>query len=675
MFFQGIQQDFKLALLPPVVCALFRLAFILVYREKKTPFGEWRKWYHCFRYGFWWGMDFNAYVFLFGLVLVSLPGAFLPAYYAVGDTVRMIGVSVYLAVLYTAFWGKMIFYYHFRDIYNETMLLGRNADKSNLADIFFRQNHGGWILLSFVPYLALCVLFEKALLGLPVLPLPQLGSDVLQYGMQAGIFVGAILLFYYCRYGGALNHANKPEWDEIPVVTKEDIFMAKATLDDLVAIELVWKRQVKELLRHTDEEARVTMASVMPAAWQGSPVEAFRRKAKGAKIGKPSHIFYIFGESYAQAPFDPTFRMLNLMEHGSRWRDDPKTFSIQHFLSAGLISQPSLVSVLSGIYDADLELNEREAFWHGTVPSSLPIQLRKLGYRTVFWYGGPLNWSSLLHFIPALGFDEAMDGFEICPKGSPRTWLGVYDHIFLEEAARRIPEMGAGEPALHFLYTTSIHGPYRIPVEKYGYDVERVMPDAPENVKRDKALQRKLGCIWYSDKAIMDFVHRMKELYPDSLFVLTGDHATALIPFDYDVIPRREPTVRERICTSFSIHHRDLTPELFAGNTIGGHMNILPTLMELIAPAGHEYLSLFPSLLEPLDHIVTPYHWLTRDAIGIYRDEIEQELVITPKELPVHTGRKRFQDEQQAWMELSGWIARHPELLQPTNYTSITHSK
>ena len=88
LFFDGIQRDLQIAILPPVLCALFRLLFIEIYRAKKSPLGEWRMWYHCFRYGFWWGMDLNAYFFLLLVLLVSLPGAFLPFYYSVGDTIR-----------------------------------------------------------------------------------------------------------------------------------------------------------------------------------------------------------------------------------------------------------------------------------------------------------------------------------------------------------------------------------------------------------------------------------------------------------------------------------------------------------------------------------------------------------------------------------------------------------
>ena len=156
LFFDGIQQDLQIAILPPVLCALFRLIFIEVYRPKKNPFGEWRKWLACFRYGFWWGMDFNAYVFLLLVIFVSLPGAFLPTYFAVGDTIRQAAVTIYAVVLYTAFLGKMIFYYHYHDIYNSTLWLGKKAEKHNLLDIFFHQNHGVLLILSYIPYTLLC---------------------------------------------------------------------------------------------------------------------------------------------------------------------------------------------------------------------------------------------------------------------------------------------------------------------------------------------------------------------------------------------------------------------------------------------------------------------------------------------------------------------------------------
>lgn len=109
LFWQGMQQDFKLMLVAPLVCAIFRLVFIWIYGPKKTPKGEWRKWFECFRYGFWWGLDFNAYVFLYAMVLVSLPGAFIPVYYELGDTVRLVGGAHISSGVVHGVYGKIDF--------------------------------------------------------------------------------------------------------------------------------------------------------------------------------------------------------------------------------------------------------------------------------------------------------------------------------------------------------------------------------------------------------------------------------------------------------------------------------------------------------------------------------------------------------------------------------------
>ncbi len=666
LFFAGMQQDFKLAVLPPILCALFRLAFILVYGPKKSPVGEWRKWYHCFRYGFWWGMDFNAYAFLIPMLLVSLPGAFLPSYFAVGDTVRLGMMLLYAAGLYTAFMGKLIFYYHFHDTFNHMVKLGRHADKKNFADIFFHQNHGAWILLGYFPYLVLCLWAGRGLLAIPSVPYITLDSELLQYGLNTAVFVLAVLMFYWFRYGGYLSHRMKPEWDEVPRIVKDDMFLAKATLDDLVALKLAWKHPVSEALMHDDETAWPLMKPVLPvgAEMGGDPMELFHREAKGARIRPPEHIFFLFGEGHAQAPFDPIFANLNLMEASLRFRADPHTIAIQNFLSAGMISQPSLVSVILGIYDADMELNENKDFWMGTVRTSLPLQLKRLGYRTEFWYGGGLNWSSLDHFIPAAGFDAWHGGFDICAPDAPRTWLGVYDHLFLEAAAERIRKDDSGQPVFHFLYTTSNHGPYHMPMTELGFDMDRVMPGTPEVLRTDKMTWRKLGGCWYCDQALVHFIDEMREAYPDSMFIVTGDHSVGLVPLEHGIIERREPSLREHILTSFAIHHPDLEPEHFAGNTIGCHMNILPTLIELIAPKGFAYDAMFPSLTEPVDHVVTPYCWMTREKLGDYRSQVAQPLTVSAKALPFERDTVRFAEERDAFCELTGWMVRHPELLK-----------
>ena len=665
LFWQGVQQDFKLMLAAPIVCAVFRLIFILACRPKKTPWGEWRKWIECFRYGFWWGMDFNAYVFLYSMVLVSLPGAFIPAYYTMGDTVRLAGGGIYLAVLYTAFMGKMIFYCHFHDVFNAALKLGRKADKKNLADIFFRQNHGAWILLGYIPYFILCSMAISALLSIPSIPYARLDSMTLQYAMNTLVFAGTILVFYWLRYGGTLNHRKKPEWDDVPPLVKNDLFMGKAAMDDLIALELALSQPVSEALRHNDAEAEAVMRPLVAAEGfvQGNPLLCFKRQACGAKITRPKHIFFLLGESHAQAGFDSLYENMNLMSASKKFRSLKGTVAINNFLPGGMRSRPSLVSLMAGIYDADMELNENKNFWYGNIPTSLPLQLKKLGYRTEFWYGGALNHGSMEHFAPAIGFDACHPGPDFCGENAPHTWLGIYDHIFLEKAAELIKAQDDGSPVFHLLYTTSNHGPYAMPFAKLGFAIDDIMPEMPLELRRNKKVFRQLGAAWYADQALMKFVKAMKAEYPDSLFIVTGDHSAGLIPYAYHLVEREEPSLREAVLTSFAMHHPDLTPDMLAHNTIGGHMNIMPTVIELIAPAGFEYLSLVPPLTEPIDHVVTPYCWLTKDSLGEYHGHTAQGLQVSSAMLPIAQNADRFLQERAAYCEITGWIVRHPELL------------
>lgn len=665
-FFSGAQADLLLMLLAPLACAVFRALFLWRYR---THAFTWPQLATCFRYGFWWGMDFNAYVFLILLLCVSLPTAIFPSVRPFSDGLRCALVTAYLGILYLAFIGKMIFYDHFHDTFNATIRLGIHADKKNFADIFFHQHHGGLVLLGIPVYLAICVLAARALLMLPRLPYDMIAppDGAARLACNVICFVGAIVLFYWLRYGGTLNHRKKPEWDEVPPRVKEDTLLAKAAMDDLIALELAWKKRVSDAERHTDDESWSYLTSILPEHCPRTdhPLSLFARATTGPRVTTPSHIFFLLGESHAQAPLDPMYHRLGLMEASLRFRSSPHTITMNHMLSAGMTSRPSLVSLFTGLYDSDMEINEMGAFWQRTFPNSLPQLLHRLGYRTEYWYGGYLNHGSMEHFVPAIGFDAWHAGPEICGADAPQTWLGVYDHIFLEEAAARIEASTEDGPVFHFLYTTSNHGPYNMPYEKYGFDLSRVMKDAPEvaaRIARDKKVSRRMASIWYADQALIRFAERMKKDFPDSLIIITGDHSFGALPYEYDVAKRREPTIREAVLTSFAMYHRELTPDMLPSH-IGGHMNILPTLLELIAPQGFSYLSPFAPLTQPLSHVVTPYCWETEDTIGDFRSGEAQPLKVTDGPLPTEH-LVRFREERDALCELTGWYVRHPELLE-----------
>lgn len=76
-FFLSMQQDIKLFLIFPILCAIFRAVFIKVYSPYETLKGRWNVVWHCFRYGFWWGMDLMHMHFYCHLFLFHCPGYFL----------------------------------------------------------------------------------------------------------------------------------------------------------------------------------------------------------------------------------------------------------------------------------------------------------------------------------------------------------------------------------------------------------------------------------------------------------------------------------------------------------------------------------------------------------------------------------------------------------------------
>ena len=729
LFFQAIQHDFLHMLLAAALAAAFRLVFIQLYKPYPLA-GKWRAVAECFRYGFWWGLDFHAYVFLLLMLLVSLPAAILGT--AAAEW-RAVLFTLYAVLLYAAFMGKLIFYHHYHDIYNRHIFLGKHADKKNLADIFFNQNKGGYILAGFLPYGYMC--YQLSLLVSSITPLapPSLANlpSVLagtplaaavdsvnlasfQPALDFFLFLLALTLFQWCRFGGTLRHRSKPEYDEIPAIVKADTFLTKATVDDFIALERVLKHPLPEFMQHDQETSSRILANLIPQEQQADLFANFKRRAKGQKL-EARKIFFILAESHAQTLFDPAWERLGVVEASKKLRSKPNTFSVNHTLSAGTLSQTSLASLLLGIYDCDLELCEMPLFWENSLPTALVPQLGRLGYRSHFYYGGKLTWASMVHFTKGAGFTTSTSGHELTPT-APSTWLGVYDHIFLDAVADKIiasdragvqganyngaagvqgdianvvadnmqtnsnssqaakqgnlsvangvqgdfansfhntqannskslqanssvadgvqgdianatagnmqanlsgvqgansngvdgvPSEITADKDFYFIYTTSNHGPYTMPYGDYGYNEEEVLSQVPPAARGDDLSRRRFAGCWYADFYINRFIERMQAAYPDSLFIVTGDHSAILTPFDTGIIPKREPYLRELTMPCLHFHHRDLNRSWFQAE-IASHLNILPTIFELVAPAGFGYYSLLPSLLEPAARVVTP---------------------------------------------------------------------
>ena len=664
-FFLSLQQNIKLMIWAPILSTLFRIVFMIVYNPYSSWKGRWQSAIGALRYGFWWGMDFDAYVFLIPLVLITIPGLWFDIYHQYEDLIRITALILYSCVLYAAFAGKMIFYKHFHDTYNYMVHYGNHAEKRNLIDVFFYQDKGVFILLGFIPISIASWYMGSLFLALPSIPYPgyYLTDTWMIVGWNILIVVLSIILFYWFRYGGTLSHDDKPEWDTIPTVVKEDIFFARATVPDLCALETVYKNPLRSEYTASEEDINDAIKRIVPNefkdTWQqlDNPLYAFKKITKGPKIKKPKHIFFIVGESIPQWSLDETHKLLNICPGLWNFKNQPHTVQIPNFLPAGNVSRPSIVSLMSGIYDAGLEINERESFWKGAFPTSFAYQMKRLGYQTIYWYGGNASYGNFNHFGKAQGFDRVESASIFCGPNAPKTWVGVYDHVFLENIEQQIKSIN--EPTFHFIYTTSNHGPYKMEDSLLDYDPEKVMPDVGEDLRSNKTRNKELATYRYSDKAIFTFVEAMKKAFPDSLFIVTGDHSNLFGSLNNTSLIRRDYTLRDTFCTVALLQHPDLNQDMIVSSK-GTHMSLMPTIIEAIAPKGFEYYSIAPSLFEDQpETLVTPYQWITDSLIGDVRGDYGESNVATTEPVEPVRPIDNHADNARDWTLLTMWLINH----------------
>lgn len=666
-FFLSLQQNIKLMIWAPILSTIFRLIFMRIYNPYTTWQGRWKSVLGALRYGFWWGMDFDAYVFLVPLVLVTIPALWFDTYHQYEDMVRLIGLTIYSCVLYAAFAGKMIFYKHFHDTYNYMVHYGKHAEKNNLIDVFFNQDRGLLVLVGFIPVAIISWLAGSVFLSLPSIPYPAMDNTWMTVVWNILLVIVSVVGFYWFRYGGTLSHDDKPEWDTIPTVVKEDIFFARATVPDLCALETVYKNPLRSEYTASEEDIDNAINRVVPSEYKDNwheldnPLYAFKKFAKGPKITKPKHIFFIVGESIPQWSLDETHKSLNICTGLWNFKEQSHTVQVPNFLPAGNVSRPSIVSLMSGIYDAGLEINERESFWKGSFPTSFAHQMKQLGYQTIYWYGGNASYGNFNHFGKAQGFDKVESASIFCGPDAPKTWVGVYDHVFLEHIEQQIKSID--EPTFHFIYTTSNHGPYKMEDSLLDYDPEKVMPDVGEDLRSNKTRNKELATYRYSDKAIFNFIKSMKDAYPDSLFVVTGDHSNLFGSLHNTSLIHRDYTLRDTFCTVGLLQHPELDNTMIATQK-GTHMSLMPTIIEAIAPKGFEYYSITPSLFEEQpETLVTPYQWMTDTMMGDVRMDYGESNI--PSSEPVEQIRPidNHADEARDWTLLTTWLINHEKTL------------
>ncbi|HBT79008.1 MAG TPA: sulfatase, partial [Selenomonas sp.] len=182
---------------------------------------------------------------------------------------------------------------------------------------------------------------------------------------------------------------------------------------------------------------------------------------------------------------------------------------------------------------------------------------------------------------------------------------GCEDECLYEQVLAGLSDV----PSFNVILNASNHSPYDIDLEAKGFDKEAVRAALPEAYQQDEELLKELGHYWYADRELAKFVKMVKEQYPDSLIVVVGDHADR---YNID----KQPVMYERYGIPFIVTGKGVHKGTLAKDAAGSQIDIVPTIMELVAPKGHPYLALGTSLTLGNNRGVNYGFWMTRQGIG-----------------------------------------------------------
>ena len=168
---------------------------------------------------------------------------------------------------------------------------------------------------------------------------------------------------------------------------------------------------------------------------------------------------------------------------------------------------------------------------------------------------------------------------------------GCDDAVLFRHTEKYLSKQQKDDKVFHMILTMSNHAPYIIDVDRVGFPREAVRAKLPVDISKDNNTLTELGHIWYGDKTMGDFVANAKQLLPDSLFVITGDHMER---FTFAV----EQDARVMMSVPCIFYGAGVSPSWFDAKSVGSHIQIAGTLAEILGPEGFTYASLQPSMFD-----------------------------------------------------------------------------
>lgn len=464
------------------------------------------------------------------------------------------------------------------------------------------------------------------------------------------LLIGVYLLATLSLYGGGWSWKSGVNWENAGITN--DTFLNESILDDYQAIYRAYANQMRmeacNGLSFSAQNVR-DLAKSLTNKDGGNDLSIYLAKeATGAKIEKPKHIFVIVSESYANWPLLDKYSNLHIADNMKKIIAEDDTIYTSHMLPSGSSTVGALMTMVTGMANSNLYLTTMpEALANPYITATAP-QMKNLGYETSFWYAGPATWENIQEFTLAQGFDNFYSRGNIDPNATGSVW-GADDEYLYDAIFKQIDD---NKMTFSVILNTSNHSPFNIDLEKEGFDVSKVIEGLPDKEKNNQELIKELGHFWYADKMASDFINKVKAKYPDSLFIFVGDHADR---YNIDKVP----TMYERYSVPLIITGKGIQRNLLPEDMAGSQIDIMPTVIDLIAPEGFTYYSVGKSLSE--NKLGQSYaFWITADAIGNTDDLVEKPQYFNREVLPDRTVLENYINGVRA---ISWWLGKYGTII------------
>ena len=508
-----------------------------------------------------------------------------------------------LSILYVA---SFPFYRQFHSNFNQMIFQAVHEDTT--AALFWSLVREQYLPLRFLLALLLAYVLWRMLrtwLWQVGALLPR--SPALKWARRGLLVAVCYWVALLATFGGSLGWQTAVDWENAG--TTKDELLNEAILDNLQAVYRAYVMQNRMLacngLDFTVEDIRSLATQLAHRAPDTDDLDAYLlRRAKGAQMEKPKHIFVVLSESYANWPLLEKYEGLRIAE-GMRGviREEDSDY-VPTFLPDGASTVSAVMGVVTGFADANLYLTTMPEAFREPYPTASAPQMERLGYAACFWYAGPATWERIGAFTKAQGFRQFFSQGDF--GDVPGSVWGCEDKYLYDRILEGVRE---DEPGFHVILNASNHSPYAVDLEAEGFPREEVRRALPEAVREDEELLQELGHYWYADRELARFIAEAKQKFPDSLFFVVGDHADR---YHVDKVP----SMYERygiplIVTGKGVHKGILLPD-----SAGSQIDIVPTIIEMIAPEGFEYHALGSSLSRDNRQGVNYGFWIRRNAIG-----------------------------------------------------------